>query len=83
MAKVKALKSFEFDGEIKNPWDSEAFDIPESRVTQFLALGLVAMVGGAEAPADPADQQATAAPDGAAAGADAPRRGRKPGPKPE
>lgn len=77
MAKIKALKSFEFDGEIKNPWDSDPFDIPESRVTQFLALGLVARVGGAEVPADPGNQQAPAAPD------DAPRRGRKPGPKPE
>ncbi|WP_159913039.1 hypothetical protein [Pantoea sp. 18069] len=71
MAKVKALKSFEFEGEIKNPWNSEQFDIPDSRVTQFLALGLVAVA--------PDGQAAALASEFAVE--NAPRRGRKPSPK--
>ncbi|WP_157667593.1 hypothetical protein [Comamonas serinivorans] len=41
MATVKAIRSFEYLGEIKSP-RSDAFDIPDNQVEQFLARGLVA-----------------------------------------
>lgn len=40
MAQVKALKSFEFNGEIKHPW-SDPFEIDDCDVEQFKAMELV------------------------------------------
>lgn len=76
MAKVKALKSFEFDGEIKNPWGSEEFEIPDNRVKQFVGLGLVVLADAAKAPIGFSDEQAQSASDDAAE-VEAPRRSRR------
>lgn len=43
--KVKALKSFDFDGEIKTP-NSKPFEIDGSRVNQFESLGLIERIKG-------------------------------------
>ena len=40
MAQVKALKSFQLQGQIKHPW-SAPFEIADNAVAQFCALHLV------------------------------------------